>query len=78
MNTITVRLPDQLFQELDSYSKKLKISRALYVRKALEHLNREMETQRRRERLKKVSLKIRNESLRVNAEFSEIEAAPNV
>jgi metal-responsive CopG/Arc/MetJ family transcriptional regulator len=77
MNTITVRLPDQLFQELDSYSKKLKISRALYVRKALEHLNREMETQRRRERLKKVSLKVRNESLRVNAEFSEIEDAPN-
>lgn len=78
MNTITVRLPDQLFQELDSYSKKLKISRALYVRKALEHLNREMETQRRRERIKKVSLKVRNESLRVNAEFSEIEDAPNV
>ena len=78
MNTITVRLPDHLFQELDSYSKKLKISRALYVRKALEHLNREMETQRRRERLKEVSLKVRNESLRVNAEFSEIEDAPNV
>ena len=78
MNTITVRLPDQLFQELDNYSKKLKISRALYVRKALERLNREMEAQRRGERLKKVSLKVRNESLRVNAEFREIEDAPIV
>jgi metal-responsive CopG/Arc/MetJ family transcriptional regulator len=76
MNTITVRLPDHLFKELDSQSKELQISRALYVRKALEHLNQEINAQRRRERLKEVSLKVRSESLRVNAEFSEIEDAP--
>jgi metal-responsive CopG/Arc/MetJ family transcriptional regulator len=77
MTTITVRLPDNLFKELDSQSKELKISRAFYVRKALEHLSQEMNTQRRRERLKKVSLMVRSESLKVNAEFREIEDAPD-
>jgi metal-responsive CopG/Arc/MetJ family transcriptional regulator len=77
MNTVTVRLPDHLFKELDNQSKKLKISRALYVRKALEHLNQEINAQHRRERLRKVSLKVRSESLKVNAEFSEVEDAPD-
>jgi metal-responsive CopG/Arc/MetJ family transcriptional regulator len=77
MNTITVRLPDHLFKELDDQSKKLKISRAFYVRKALEHLNQEINAQNRRERLKKVSLKVRSESMKVNAEFSEVEEAPD-
>jgi metal-responsive CopG/Arc/MetJ family transcriptional regulator len=77
MNTITVRLPDRLFKEMDDQSKKLKISRAFYVRKALENLNKEITVQQRRERLKKVSLKVRIESLKVNAEFSEIEDAPD-
>ena len=77
MNAITVRLPDQLFRELDDKSKKLKISRALYVRKALEHLNQEIDVQQRRERLKKISLKVRSESMKVNAEFSDIEDAPD-
>jgi metal-responsive CopG/Arc/MetJ family transcriptional regulator len=77
MNAVTVRLPDQLFKELDDKSKKLNISRALYVRKALEHLNQEIDVQQRRERLKKISLKVRSESMKVNAEFSEIEDAPD-
>ena len=77
MNAITVRLPDQLFRELDDKSKKLKISRALYVRKALEHLNQEIDVQQRRERLKKISLKVRSESMKVNAEFSDIEDYPD-
>jgi metal-responsive CopG/Arc/MetJ family transcriptional regulator len=77
MNAITVRLPDQLFKELDDKSKKLKISRALYVRKALERLNQEIDVKQRRERLKEISLKVRSESLKVNAEFSEVEDAPD-
>jgi metal-responsive CopG/Arc/MetJ family transcriptional regulator len=77
MNAITVRLPDQLFKELDDKSKKLKISRALYVRKALEHLNQEIDVQQRRERLKKISLRVRSESMKVNTEFSELEDAPD-
>ncbi len=77
MNAITVRLPDQLFKELDDKSKKLKISRTLYVRKALERLNQEIDVKQRQERLKEISLKVRSESLKVNAEFSEVEDAPD-
>ena len=78
MNTITVRLPDQLFKELVEKSKKLKISRAFYVRQALEHLNQEINAQQRRDRLKKISLKVRSESMKVNAEFNAVEDAPDV
>jgi metal-responsive CopG/Arc/MetJ family transcriptional regulator len=78
MNTITVRLPENLFREVANQSKKLKISKAMYVRQALERLNREIEAHNRRERLKRLSLKVRDESRKINAEFSEIEDAPNV
>ncbi|MFH0813608.1 MAG: ribbon-helix-helix domain-containing protein [Chloroflexota bacterium] len=76
MTTITVRLPDQLLHELDNWAKKLNIPRSLYVRQALEHMNKEIDTQRRRERLKELSLRVRAESMKVNAEFSEIEHDP--
>jgi metal-responsive CopG/Arc/MetJ family transcriptional regulator len=78
MNTITVRLPEHLFKELDEKSKKLKMSKAFYVRQALEHLNQEINAQQRRDRLKKISLRVRDESMKVNTEFSTIEDAPDV
>ena len=41
MSTLTVRLPDQLVGEVEKTSKGQKISRAGYVRKALESMNKE-------------------------------------
>ncbi len=65
MNTISVRLPEQLLNEADERAKELRIPRAEYVRKALEYLNREMGAQRRRVHLMKVS-----------AEFNEVDNDP--
>ena len=76
MTTVTVRLSDQLLQALDKRAKKLKISRSIYIRQALERMNEEVAAQYRRERLKEVSLRVREESMKINAEFSRIEHDP--
>jgi len=76
MNTISVRLPEQLLNEADERAKELRIPRAEYVRKALEYLNKEMGAQRRRVHLMKVSQRVREESMKVSAEFNEVEDDP--
>jgi metal-responsive CopG/Arc/MetJ family transcriptional regulator len=77
MTTLSLRLPDELLHEVDTYAKQMHIPRAAYVRKALEQMNDAVATQRRRTRLMEVSLKVRAESMLVNAEFDEIEDAPH-
>jgi predicted transcriptional regulator len=78
MTTVTVRLSDQLLQALDKRAKKLNISRSIYIRQALERMNEEVAAQHRRERLKEASLRVREESMKINAEFSRIEHDPAV
>ena len=76
MSTLTVRLPDQLMGEVEKISKGQKLSRAGYVRKALESMNKEVLAAHRRERLAKASLQVRDESMKINAEFEATEHAP--
>jgi metal-responsive CopG/Arc/MetJ family transcriptional regulator len=78
MSTISLRLPDNLMEEVDAFAKELHLPRAAYVRKALEQMNAAVAAQHRRARLMEVSRKVRAESRRVNAEFSEIEHDPAV
>ena len=77
MTTLSLRLPDELLHEIDIHANEMQIPRAAYVRKALEQMNMTVAAQRRRTRLMEVSLKVRGESMRVNAEFSKIEDAPD-
>jgi metal-responsive CopG/Arc/MetJ family transcriptional regulator len=76
MNTISVRLPGDLLNEIDQRAKELNIPRAEYVRKALQNLNASVTAQQRRTRLMKISQRVREESMKVNAEFSEVEDDP--
>jgi len=76
MNTISVRLPEPLLNEIDQRAKDLNIPRAEYVRKALERLNTDVVAEQRRAHLMKVSQRVREESMKVNAEFSEAEDDP--
>ena len=76
MTTISVRLPDKLLHELDERAKELNVPRAAYVRKALEYMNKEIVARHRREKLQELSLRVRAESMKVNAEFSEVENDP--
>jgi uncharacterized coiled-coil protein SlyX len=63
--------------EVDTFAEQMHLPRAAYVRKALEQMNAAVAAQRRRTRLMEASLKVRTESMRVNAEFDAIEDAPN-
>ena len=78
MATLSIRLPDDLMHEVDVCAAGIHISRASYVRKALERMNVAGHARRCRTRLMKVSLRVRGKSMRVNAEFDETEDAPHV
>ena len=78
MTTISLRLPDDLLREVEKRAGDLHVPRAEYVRRALERMNREVLQQRRRTRLMELSLRVREESMNVNAEFSEVEHEPEV
>lgn len=77
MTTLSLRLPDDLLHEVNIIAEEMHIPRAAYVRRALEQMNASVAAQRRRTRLMEASLKVRGESMRVNAEFDAFEDAPN-
>ena len=77
MTTISVRLPDDILKEVDQISKDLKVPRTEYLRRAILLMNRKVKEDRRRVRIMKLSQRVRNESMRVNAEFSEVEHDPS-
>lgn len=77
MGSISLKLPDQLLEMSGRYAKVLSLSRAEYIRRAIDRMNRETRAAFRANRLADVSRKVRKESMRVNAEFSAIEEDPN-
>jgi predicted transcriptional regulator len=77
MTTLSLRLPDNLLHDVDDFARQMHIPRAEYVRKALEQMNMTVAAQQRRTRLMETSLKVRAESMKVNAEFSAVEDVPN-
>jgi metal-responsive CopG/Arc/MetJ family transcriptional regulator len=77
MNTVSMRLPDELLREVDKRAAELDIPRTEYIRRSILAMNRALEDAKRRDRLKRASLKVRAESMRVNAEFAAIERAPD-
>ena len=73
MAVISLRLPDKLLHEIDNGAGVLHLQRAEYIRKAIEHMNEETFHNERKKQLTLASLRVRNESLRINKEFSEFE-----
>jgi metal-responsive CopG/Arc/MetJ family transcriptional regulator len=77
MKSISLKLPKKLLEASDRCACALGISRADYIRRAVDRMNRESEAPTHAERMAQVSRKVRKESMRVNAEFAAIERAPN-
>lgn len=77
MNTVSMRLPDELLREMDKRAAELDIPRTEYIRRAILAMNRALADAKRRDRLKRASLKVRAESMKVNAEFAAIERVPD-
>jgi hypothetical protein len=70
---ISLKLPERLLEESGRNADALKLTRAEYIRRALEQMNRGTRARLRARRLRDASHKVRGESMRVNAEFAAIE-----
>lgn len=77
MEAISLKLPEDLLRASSRCARALALSRAAYIRRALERMNRETSAQLRAERLAAVSRKVRGESMKVNAEFAATERDPD-
>ena len=77
MGAISLTLPEELLQASGELAEALTLSRAEYIRRAIERMNRETRAQLRAKRLAEVSQRVREESMRVNAEFAAIESDPD-
>jgi len=78
MAAISLKLPDALVEASGECARALSLPRAEYIRGAIERMNRETRARLRAERLAAVSRRVREESMRVNAEFAAIERDPDV
>ena len=77
MKAISLKLPDELVTTSEECAETLSLSRAEYIRRAIERMNKETRDSTRASRMKQASLKVRQESMQVNAEFAAIEEDPN-
>ena len=73
MAAISLKLPEELLEASGRYADALQLTRAAYIRRALEQMNRETGARLRARRLRDASRRVRGESMRVNAEFAAIE-----
>jgi hypothetical protein len=73
MPAISLKLPEPLLAASGECAAALQLSRAEYVRKALERMNRDTRARLRADRLQAASRRVRQESMRVNAEFAAVE-----
>jgi len=76
MTTISIRLPDNVLDEVDKIVKDLNVPRTAYLRQAILSMNSKVKEERRRARIIKLSKRVRKESMRINAEFNEVEHDP--
>ncbi len=77
MGAISLKLPNELLEASGRCANALRLSRAAYIRRAIDRMNRETNTRLRARRLAEASRKVRKESMRVNAEFAAIERDPD-
>lgn len=77
MESIALKLPEELLEESSLLATSLSISRAEYIRIAIRRMNKRTAARLRAERLAELSRRVRDESMRVNAEFAAIERDPD-
>jgi metal-responsive CopG/Arc/MetJ family transcriptional regulator len=77
MKTISLNLPEDVLDASSAAASALRLSRAAYIRKAIERMNHETAARLRAEKMAGASAKCRTESMRVNEEFEAIEGDPH-
>ena len=73
MRSIALKLSDELLYETARLANRLELTRAGYIRTAIRRMNRRTVARLDVEHLADVSKRVREESMRVNAEFQTIE-----
>lgn len=73
MPVISLKLSERLLTTSGECAAALQLSRAEYTRQALERMNRDTRAHLRAQRLRAASLRVRQESIRINGEFDSIE-----
>ena len=73
MRAISLMLPEHVIEISRRCADTLHLSRAAYIRRAIERMNRQTQALLRAKRLADASKKVRKESMRVNREFAAIE-----
>ena len=77
MRAISLKLAEHELKEADRLAASLGVSRAAYIRRAIERFNAETANEVRAQALTAASHKVRADSMRINAEFAEIEVDPD-
>jgi len=72
MGAISLKLPKDVLEASRRCADTLHLSRAAYIRRAVERMNRQTQALFRAKRLTEASKKVRKESMRVNCDFSAI------
>jgi predicted DNA-binding protein len=75
MEMLSLQMPEELLKTTRRCAKSLHVSRATYIRCAIERMNRKTQAQLRAKRLAEASKRVRRESLRINRELAAIEHA---
>ena len=73
MTAISLKIPQDLLDASGRCAEALKLTRAEYIRRALERMNRHTRARLRASRLREASHLVRQDSMRVNREFAAIE-----
>jgi predicted transcriptional regulator len=77
MGAISLKLPDDVLEASRRCADTLHLSRAAYIRRAVERMNRQTQALVRARRLAEASKKVQKESMRVNREFEAFERDPD-
>ncbi len=77
MRAVLVKLPEELIEDGQECASALELTRSAYIRRAIEHFNRETKRSLRAKKLVAASCKVRAQSMRVNAEFARFEQDPD-
>ena len=77
MTAISLKLPDALAESSGECARALRLTRAEYIRLAIERMNKETRARLLADRMAEASRRVRDESMRVNAEFAAIEYDPD-
>lgn len=76
MPNVTLRLPENVVHKIDVNAHMLHMSRSEYIKKAIFDMNNEIQEHERRRKLMAASQRVREESMKINAEFAAFEHDP--